>query len=185
MPRIAKAVKSATVKPTKKIVTAYADLEQGLLATKNALIKQTEVALADLKKQQKKLKEQLSKAQAQKKTTKNARVKVVEKAKKNPSKAIQVQLDKAKDAYTSAATAVDTIQIELEKVKTQIDEAQSAHGKYASLSKVIDKFNKIWGKKQIKAVKSKTSKLKASRKKTKSTRKSSKNKVEAKNTFAV
>ena len=146
MPRTAKTSK----KIKKQVVTSYSDLEKGLLSAKNDLVKQSAMILNDLTKQQKQVKSSLAKAQSEKKQAKKKQSSLAASAKNSKNKTVQKQLKDAKQAYDVAAKSVDKLQAEHSQVVTQLNQAKIANKKFASLVKVIEKFNQSWEKKSAK-----------------------------------
>lgn len=151
---------------TKTTATLTTNLERDFRDIPAKLAAQCKKEWTALAQQEKKLKSELKKAQAQKKSGKKQQLVLTAKSKKNPTAASKKQLAAMKQTQDKNTKAITALATELAQIKQQTKAASQQQAKFAALNKHIAQFEKSWAQKTRKAAKPATATRKRAAKKT-------------------
>ena len=131
------------------------------------LIAQCQKDASALNRQEKKIKSEVKKAEAQKKIAKNKQVILQAKMKKNNNATNKKQFNANKQDQDKILKAISSLQQQLNTIKAQSKSLSSQQSKYAAIAKLVMQFDKQWEAKARQANKTATKARKKPSKNTK------------------
>jgi hypothetical protein len=152
--KIATTKKTAVKSQPKKAANHLANtLEKDFRDIPAKLVAQLRKDVATLAQQEKKLKVELKKADAQKKVSKNKHAVLAVKAKKKPSATSKKLMNVAKMAHDKTLKTIQDLTKQLEPIKAEMKATAAKQAKFTAIVTQLNQFEKQWALKAKKAVK--------------------------------